>query len=120
MTAEHERTGALEAIERILNRGGDGGDVLRDVVRTLSRHYSYVGVRFVADEGLVDGPSVGEAPSPRGQGGKRYAVTYEGRRVAQLEVTGTDDADDRFLERVATLISAECSWSPYAGPATTA
>ena len=40
MTPEHQRAGALEAIERIVNRGGEEGDVLEavhGVVRKLDR-----------------------------------------------------------------------------------
>ena len=52
-------SGALEAIDRILNRGGDADDVLRAVVDVLHdrfEHYSWVGIYFVERDELVLGP----------------------------------------------------------------
>ena len=37
MTREQERRGALEAIERILNRGGEANRVVRDVLAVVRR-----------------------------------------------------------------------------------
>ena len=37
MTPEQQRAGALEAIERIVNRGGDGGEVLEAVHGVVSK-----------------------------------------------------------------------------------
>lgn len=104
MTAVHERTGALEAIDRILNRGGDADDVLRQVLNVLSSLYAYVAVAFVEEGRLVPGPSSGElAP---GEEPHAVPIEYQGAKVAELHVSepGPDDAE--FLARIATLVSA--------------
>jgi hypothetical protein len=106
MTDAEALRGALDAVERILNRGGDADDVLRAVVEVLhSRlHYDWVGIRFVEGDDLVLGPAAGSAGGPD----TTVPIAYEGSKVAELAVSG-DDAEDRpFLERVAVLISAYC------------
>ena len=91
--------GALEAIDRILNRGGDADDVLRAVLAALyERGTSYAAIRFVEGAKLVDGPSVGE-PSDA----LATPVVYDGEQVGEL-VLATSDAE--LATRVATLISA--------------
>jgi hypothetical protein len=117
MTAQ---SGALEAIDRILNRGGDADDVLREVVAALHEHagYAWAGILFVEGDTLALGP---EAGAERAEERTRLPVSYRGERVAELAVDGAHDADRPFLERVATLISAYClvgwdtggeGWSP--------
>jgi hypothetical protein len=96
--------GALDAIDRILNRGGDADDVLREVVRVLPEQVptlAWAGVFFVEGDRLVPGPSSGEPDEARRA---RVAVTYQGERVGELAVDG--DASGAFLARIATLISA--------------
>jgi len=91
--------GALEAIDRILNRGGDPDDVLRAVLAALhERGTSYAAIRFVESGRLVAGPSVGEPTA-----GLVTPVVYKGEQVGELELTAADTA---FAVRVATLISA--------------
>jgi hypothetical protein len=98
----HEQTGALEAIDRILNRGGDADDVLRQVVDVLARPYDYVAIEFVEGERTQLGPERGTSAP----GALRLPVLYEGGRVGVLVVAPADESDRPFLERVATLISA--------------
>ena len=96
--------GALDAIDRILNRGGDADDVLREVVRALPEHMptvAWAGVFFEEQERLVAGPSSGEPDESRRV---HVPVSYRGERVGELAVDG--EAGAAFLERVATLISA--------------
>jgi hypothetical protein len=101
--------GALEAVERILNRGGDADDVLRAVVASLHEripHFSWVGIAFMEEGQLQLGPEAGN-----GDGGEelRALVTFEGAPVAELLVRRSESADDEaFLERVATLVSPYC------------
>ena len=104
MSAEEERRGALEALERILNRGGDADDVLREVVTRLSRLYAFVGVNFVEGSELVPGPAAGSRVGPS----LTWPIVFREVRVAELEVAGCDAADSAFLERVAILISPYC------------
>jgi hypothetical protein len=96
---------ALEAIDRILDRGGDADDILRAVVDALVERAgcAWAGILFVEGNDLVLGPQAGE-PDP----GLRVQlpVAYEDARVAELVVDGCEDT--AFLERVAQLISPYC------------
>jgi putative methionine-R-sulfoxide reductase with GAF domain len=96
--------GALDAIDRILNRGGDADDVLREVVGVLPAQVSglvWAGVSFREEGRFVAGPSAGE---PDESQRVRVPVSYRGEQVGELAVDG--EAGSAFLERVATLISA--------------
>jgi hypothetical protein len=92
----------IEAIDRIVNRGGDADDVLREVVAVLSQHYEWVGIYLAEGDELVLGPSYGTVPGTD----VRVPIVYAGRTVGELSVS---DATDRAsLERVAVLISHYC------------
>ena len=94
-----DSAGALEAIDRILNRGGDADDVLRRVLTALhDRGVAYAAIRFVEAGDLVDGPSIGPHVDAR-----TTPIVYEGEQVGELDLAVEDAA---FAERVATLISA--------------
>ena len=107
MTADTYRS-ALEAVERILNRGGDADDVLRAVVAAILEsvpHYTWVGIAFMEEGRLELGPEAGSG----GGDEERALVTFEGAQVAELIVRRTEAAADRAcLERVATLVSPYC------------
>jgi len=103
MTSRSERNGALEAIERILNRGGDADDALRQVLDVLGRLYAYAGIRFVDKGELVAGPSVGTHTT-----GSARRIEFQDTEVAQLEISDAADDDAQFLDRVATIISPYC------------
>ncbi len=100
-------TGALEAIDRILNRGGDADDVLRQVVAALHERsgYAWAGILFVEQGELQLGPEAGEPDEARRT---RVPVTWQGERIAELAVDGAGPADGPFLERVAVLVSGHC------------
>jgi hypothetical protein len=93
-SGEIDYRGALEAVERILNRGGDAEDVLRGVLDALgARGISFARVQLAGGDGLEVGERRASIAAP---------VAYEGSEIGSLEVA----ADDRaFVERVATLIS---------------
>jgi len=98
---------AIEAIEAIVERGGDADDVLRAVVAALHEQagYPWAGIHFVEDGGLVLGPESGEAgAAPR----TTVSVSWQGERVAELAVESAEDVDEPFLERVAQLVSGHC------------
>jgi len=97
----HEQTGALEAVERILNRGGDADDVLRDVLAVLGRLYPYVAFEFVEEGGTVLGPKLGERRAAPAE----FPVAYQGRRIGTLLAAGAQDDDRPFLDRIATIVS---------------
>lgn len=107
MSADAYR-GALDAVERILNRGGDADDVLRATVQTVHErlpHFARVGIAFMEDGRFVLGPEAGAGAGEE----VRTLVTFEGAPVAEVIVQRTDARDDGpFLERLATLISPYC------------
>lgn len=93
-----DRAAALEAIEGVVDRGGDADDVLCSVLEALhDRGISFAAIRFVEDGRLVDGPTVGAQTETR-----TTRVVYNGEQVGELELA---DDDAAFAERVAALIS---------------
>jgi hypothetical protein len=112
-------SGALEAIDRILDRGGDADEVLRDVVAVLHDGYPWVGISFVEEGELVLGPAQGEQTAEP----TRIPISYENNVVAELAVVSGELGTERraFLEQVALLIAPYClvgwdtggeAWSP--------
>jgi hypothetical protein len=111
--------GRLEALDRVLNRGGDADDVLRGVVEIVAGPFAWAGILFREDARLVLGPHAGEPDEARRT---TVPVSFRGDPVAELAVDGDlDDAGRAFVERVALLISPYClvgwdtggeAWSP--------
>ena len=98
MTWTAEEAGALDALDRILNRGGDPDGVVRAVVSALhQRGIPYVAIRF-PDGGAVAAGTPGGQPAS-----VEVGVESGGRPVGTLEVAAGSRA---FAERVATLVSA--------------
>jgi putative methionine-R-sulfoxide reductase with GAF domain len=113
-------SGALEAIDRILDRGGDADDVLRQVVAALHERagYAWAGIFFVEDGALTLGPEAGTANEANRI---RTPVMWQGDRIAELAIDDAPEEDRKFLERVAHLVSGHClvgwdtggeSWEP--------
>jgi hypothetical protein len=98
-------SGALEAIERVLNRGGEADDVLRQVVTILHERLGrYIRISFVEADDLLPGPAAGDETATTA-----FPIAFQGRRVADLEAGGELTSPDRvLLERVALIVS------PYA------
>ena len=96
-------SGVLAAVDRILNRGGDADDVLRQVVDAVHRLYPYVAIAFVEGGGLVVGPEMGNAPADI----EAFPISFEDAQIAELRVGGAP-VDRAFLERVATVVSPYC------------
>ena len=96
---------ALEAVERVLESGGEADDLLRQVVAILhGRLGGFVRISFVEETVLVPGPAAGDETTTTA-----FPITFQGNRVADLEAGGELTEEDRaLLERVATLAS------PYA------
>jgi hypothetical protein len=110
-------SGSLEALDRILNRGGDADDVLCEVVGVLAERYDYAAIRFVEGDDLVAGPSLGTP----GEVTSSWPILFQGMKVAELEVSASPAKDGEFLGRVATIVSPYClvgwdtggeRWSP--------
>jgi hypothetical protein len=96
-------SGALEAVDRILNRGGDREDVLREVVAALhTRLFGWVAL--VTTEGELRAEA-GERPVVPSL---RAPVSWQGTPLGELqaEPREPDDGDRPLLERVALVISA--------------
>jgi L-methionine (R)-S-oxide reductase len=93
-------SGALEAVDRILNRGGDADEVLRRVVSVLQDrfdHYSWVGIYLVEGDDLVLGPWQGPEATehvriPIGQG-----ICGAAAASGVTEVVDDVNADPRYL-----------------------
>jgi putative methionine-R-sulfoxide reductase with GAF domain len=105
--------GALEAVDRILNREPEADEVLRQTVAVVENrivHYVWVGIFFAERGTLVLGPASGEHDA--GAATMDVPVVYDGQQVALLQVAttepGSDDDERAFLERVALLVSAHC------------
>ena len=90
-------SGALEAVDRILNRGGAPDEVLRAVVAALHE-------RGFAWAAFVPGPEAGER---REAPPLRAPVVRAGRLVAELQAQPGEPApgDLALLERVALVAS---------------
>jgi hypothetical protein len=93
----------LEAIDRILDRGGDVDEVLRSVVEVLASGpgVSWAGIAFLEAGALRLGPKAGDPDESRRI---RISVAFQDDPVGELWIDG--EADLAFLRRVATLISA--------------
>ena len=93
-------TGALEAVERIVNRESDADEVLRqtvDVLHDRFDHYSWVGIYFVEEADLLLGPWKGPQATdhvriPIGQG-----VCGAAAASGETEIVDDVNADDRYL-----------------------
>jgi hypothetical protein len=94
----------LETLERILTRGGEADDVLREVVRVLAERYDYAAIRFVEGDHLSPGPSSGTPD----ESATTWPITFQGMKVAELEISPARPEDQEFLERVATIVSPHC------------
>ena len=98
----------LGAVERIVGRGDDADDVLREVVDVLRAEggFHWAGISFFEKGAFVLGPSSGE---PAGEPA-RVRISYDGNVVAELGVVAPDlSAEDRaLLERVAELLAPYC------------
>jgi hypothetical protein len=92
--SEVDERGALEAVERILNRGGESRSVIEEALEALRRRgVAYAAVRFADGGALASGTPSAVVSAP---------IVAGDSDVASLEVAGAGRA---FVERIATLIS---------------
>jgi len=92
--------GALEAVDRIVDREAEADDVLRKTVEVLHdrvEHYSWVGIYLVEGEDLVLGPWKGPQATehvriPVGQG-----ICGAAAASGVTEIVDDVNADDRYL-----------------------
>ena len=108
------RSGAVEAIERILNRESEADVILRQAVTVLAERLEaadWVGVAFVEEGALELGPAAGDVPAAAARPSVHVPVRYRGTRVAEIwvgtaEVATTPDVE--MLDRAADLLSPYC------------
>ena len=92
--------GALEAVDRIVNREDEADEVLRQVVDVLQDrfpHYSWVGIYLVEGDDLVLGPWKGPQATehvriPIGEG-----ICGAAAASGATEIVDDVNADDRYL-----------------------
>lgn len=94
--------GASEALDRIVEDGGEADDVLRRVVELLAAQpgVEWAGLAFVEGDALVLGPGAG---APNEAVRQRTPILYDGSLVGELWVDGR--MDETFVLRVATAVS---------------
>jgi L-methionine (R)-S-oxide reductase len=93
-------SGALESVDRILNRESEADEVLRRTVEVLHDrfdHYSWVGIYLVEDGDLVLGPWKGPQATehvriPIGQG-----ICGSAAASGVTEIVDDVNTDDRYL-----------------------
>ena len=93
-------TGALEAVDRIVNRESEADEVLRQTVEVLHDrfdHYSWVGIYFVEERDLVLGPWKGPQATDHGRIPIGQGVCGAAAASGQTEVVDDVNADDRYL-----------------------
>jgi L-methionine (R)-S-oxide reductase len=92
--------GALEAIERILNRGGDADDVLRAVVDVLHErfaHYSWIGIYLVEGDELHLGPWKGAQTTEHVRIPIGHGICGAAAASGRTEVVDDVNADPRYV-----------------------
>jgi hypothetical protein len=105
--------GTLEAVDRILNRGGDRNEVLHAIAGTLVERGGCAWAAILLADGshLVPAAQAGEErPAERA----RFTIVFAGHRVGELAADGCDDRG--LLERVALVVSPYCTGATVAAP----
>jgi L-methionine (R)-S-oxide reductase len=100
VSAADSYRGGLEAVDRLVNRGGEADDVLRSVVEVLHdrfAHYSWIGLYFVEGDELVLGPWKGPEATehvriPIGEG-----ICGAAAATGRTEVVDDVNSDPRYL-----------------------
>jgi L-methionine (R)-S-oxide reductase len=100
VSAADSYRGGLEAVDRLVNRGGDADDLLRSVVDVLHdrfAHYSWVGLYFVEGDELVLGPWKGPEATehvriPIGEG-----ICGAAAATGRTEIVDDVNSDPRYL-----------------------
>ena len=92
--------GALEAIDRILDRGGEAAGILQAVVDVLHDrfdHYSWVGIYLVEGNDLVLGPWRGPHATEHVRIPVGVGICGAAAATGQTEIVDDVNADERYL-----------------------
>jgi GAF domain-containing protein len=93
-------SGALEAVDRVLNRESEADEVLRqtvDILHDRFAHYSWVGIYFVEGDDLVLGPWKGPQATEHVRISVGQGVCGAAAASGVTEVVDDVNADDRYL-----------------------
>jgi L-methionine (R)-S-oxide reductase len=93
-------SGAIEAVERILDRGDEANEILRAVVDVLHdrfEHYSWVGIYLVQGDDLVLGPWRGPQATEHGRIPVGDGICGAAAASGQTEIVDDVNADPRYL-----------------------
>ena len=93
-------SGALEAVDRIVNRESEADEVLRQTVAVLHDrfdHYSWVGIYLVEEDDLVLGPWQGPQATDHVRIPLGHGVCGAAAASGETEVVDDVNADDRYL-----------------------
>ena len=101
------RGGAVEAVERIINRECEADEILRQSVATIAKRFdTFCGIRFVEDGGMIDGPSGGAVQRAAGRRGDHLRRLEHRRDRARQRPLEEEDRD--AFDRIAELLSPFC------------
>jgi L-methionine (R)-S-oxide reductase len=93
-------TGALEAVDRLVNRESDADEVLRQTVSILHdrfAHYSWVGIYLVEDDELVLGPWKGPQATEHVRISVGQGICGAAAASGRTEIVDDVNADRRYL-----------------------
>ena len=105
--------GALDAVDRILNRGGAPVEVLHAVAGTLVERGGCAWAAILLADGGEFVPAA-YAGEERSDERARIPIVFGGDKVGELAADGCDD--HVFLERVALVVSPYCRPAAAAPP----
>ncbi len=100
MSADEQRRGALEAIERIIGRESDPATIVRQTVTALHDrfdHYSWIGVYHVEGSDLVLGPWEGPEATEHTRIPIGAGICGAAAASGVTEIVDDVDADDRYI-----------------------
>jgi len=89
-----------QAVEEIVGRGGEAGDVLQEVVDALHdgfEHYSWVGIYLVEGDDLVLGPWKGPEATEHVRIPVGHGICGAAAASGETEVVDDVNADPRYL-----------------------
>jgi len=118
MTGADAYAGALEAIDRIVNRTAEADEVLRRTVEVLHdriEHYSWVGIYLVEGDELVLGPWKGPQATEHVRIRVGQGICGAAAASGETEIVDDVNADERYLACFPSTRSEIVVPIPYEG-----